>query len=102
VDDMPPVPCGVRPRGGWLTSFRDDGTIGSRSGPKFMDQTFAVLLAEEPKQGAMLSGVVAGSKSDDKQIVDVNLQMFELDGFRSGTYDQYFSAAVAIDAIDDK
>jgi hypothetical protein len=101
-EDAPPDPCAERPRGGWLTSYGADGHITSRDGAKFRDDSFALLFTDEPKAGAVISGFNNGSKTDSKQIADVNLEMFEKDGYRSGAYDQYFSTTIAIDAIDDK
>ena len=101
-EDAPPDPCAERPRGGWLTSYGADGHITSRDGAKFRDDSFAILFTDEPKAGAVVSGFNNGSKTDAKQIADVNLEIFEKDGYRSGSYDQYFSTTIAIDAIDEK
>jgi hypothetical protein len=100
--DMPPDACSERPAGGWMTTYKDDGRIAMRDGPKFRDDSFAIYLAAAPKAGDKIAGMKNGSKEDAKDIVDADLQAFEADGYRSWSYAQYFSAALVVDEADDK
>ena len=100
--DAPREPCAERPRGGWLTSYGDDGRINSREGPTFAIDSFALYLPGPPKAGDELAGLTRGDKEETGAILGADLQVFEADGYRSWTYSQYFSAALSIEAADDK
>lgn len=99
--DKPKDPCMERPRGGWLTSYGDDGRITSRQGPTASIDSFALYLPSSPKAGDALVGFKTGDKEQASAILDADLQVFEPDLYRSWTYSQYYSAALSIEAADD-
>ncbi len=70
--------------------------------PTFAIDSFALYLPGPPKAGDELAGLTRGDKEETGAILGADLQVFEADGFRSWTYSQYFSAALSIEAADDK
>ena len=62
----------------------------------------AIYLAAPPKKGAELTGVANRSTDDKESILDAGLAFFEADPYRGWAYDQYFSAALAIEDAGDQ
>jgi hypothetical protein len=97
----PPDPCAPRPEGGHgrVYSF---GKLVKVDKPAFQIDSFSIDLVAPPAAGATLAGNYHHEHGEKKdQIIDADLQVFEPDGYRSWQYSQYYSAAMAIDAVTD-
>ncbi len=98
----PAEPCAERPRGGRMDVY-SQGKRVSREQAASRHDSFSIDLAAEPAAGAALTGNYHHQHGDNRtQITSADLQAFEPDGTRSWTYGQYFSAALAIDAVTDR
>ncbi|MFO0551748.1 MAG: hypothetical protein U0271_25405 [Polyangiaceae bacterium] len=115
-------PCAERPYREstpreWLDSFAIDLPIaspsaapgegaGSSSARPVASAAASAAPAAPPIQlvaGAVFSGHYSTSMSAAEGPMDnVDLRAFEPDGYRSWTYSQYYSVALALDAVDDK
>ncbi len=82
----PADPCAERPM------TRDAATI----------DTIAVWSVAAPVVGARVAGLLDRDATRVEQISEADVSVFEPDGARHWLYSQYFSAALAIDAVDDK
>lgn len=98
----PPEPCSARPEGGHSRSY-SHGELIAEDKPAFQADSFSLDLTAVPTAGAALAGnnhSDHGEKRD--QIIDADLQVFEPDGYRGWRYAQYYSAALAVDAVTDR
>jgi hypothetical protein len=78
------------------------GSLADKDGPTFQADNFGIDLTAVPAAGAALTGHAAQGSDDKKdQIIDADLDVFEPDGYRGWRYSQYYSAALAIDAVTD-
>lgn len=97
----PPEPCSARPDGGHARMY-SHGALISEAKPEFQADSFALDLVAVPTAGAALTGNSHSDHGEKRdQIVDADLQVFEPDGYRSWRYSQYYSAALAVDAVTD-
>lgn len=64
--------------------------------------TIAVWSVAAPVVGARVAGLLDRDATRVEQISEADVSVFEPDGARHWLYSQYFSAALAIDAVDDK
>ena len=94
----PPQPCSARPDGGHARVYAH-GKLVSEDKAAFQIDNFSLDLMAPPVAGATLAGNYQIDPEKRDQIVDADLQVFEPDGYRSWRYAQYYSAALAVDAV---
>lgn len=93
----PPEDCAARPTGG-RSAVYIKGKLAKRTGPGFVADSFTVRLVAPPRPDTRASG----GHDRTEQIDSGMVHWFEPDETRTALYAQYFSAAIAIDALDEK
>lgn len=90
----PPDPCDKHVRSNHWHLDDPDATA-------FHADTFLLDLAAAPVAGSVLTGNYTGDAKKEDEITGSEVSVFEPDGFRGWRYAQYFSAALAVDAVTD-
>ncbi len=92
---LPPDPCGVRP-------VAQHWHLRDPEAKAFRSDQFLIDLPAIPAAGSRLSGRYYRDDKKQDEILDAELQVNEPDRVRGWRYAQYYSAALAIDAVTDR